>query len=86
MIHYKATGVCAKKISFEVKDGVITKIEFDGGCPGNLLGIQAMAVGKGLEEIIDKLRGIRCGGKSTSCPDQLAAALENYMGSDAQSA
>jgi uncharacterized protein (TIGR03905 family) len=86
MITYKTKGVCAKEISFEVKEGIITAMKFDGGCPGNLLGIQLMVIDKTPEEVIEKLKGIKCGGKDTSCPDQLTLALENYILSSVESA
>ncbi|MGL4790639.1 MAG: TIGR03905 family TSCPD domain-containing protein [Anaerotignaceae bacterium] len=72
-------GVCAKSIDFEVDDNKIKSIQFHGGCPGNLIGIQTLVVGMEVEAVIDRLSGIKCGQKSTSCPDQLACALKNYV-------
>ena len=73
--NYRTQGTCARNISFDIEDGVVSNIRFDGGCNGNLKGISALAEGKNAEEIIETLSGIRCGFKSTSCPDQLAKAL-----------
>lgn len=76
MYNYTTTGVCAKKISFDVNDGKIIKVAFLGGCNGNLQGISNLIEGMEIDEAIKKLKGIQCGGKETSCPDQLALALE----------
>ncbi len=74
---YNPTGVCSQKITIEINDDeTIADIKFLGGCNGNLKGISALAKGKTLDEVIDSLKGIKCGFKSTSCPDQLAKALE----------
>lgn len=74
---YITKGVCSKKISFDVQDNVIKKIEFESGCNGNLQGISKLVEGMKVEDVVKKLKGIRCGDKQTSCPDQLAIALEN---------
>lgn len=76
---YKTSGVCSSEIHFEVKDGYVENVEFIRGCPGNALGVVALVKGLPIEEVITKLKGIDCRGKGTSCPDQLAAALEGYM-------
>lgn len=76
---FKTSGVCAKEIHFDISDGVVTDINFINGCAGNLLGIKALVTGKPIEEVIEKLKGIPCGSKTTSCPDQLAEALEAYL-------
>lgn len=73
---YQPQGVCSKEIDIEVKDGVIKSVAFTGGCNGNLQGISSLVTGMKTEDAIRKLKGIRCGFKSTSCPDQLACALE----------
>lgn len=73
---YSPKGVCSRKIDLELEDGVITDLSFLGGCNGNLKGICALAKGKKAEEVISLVRGIDCGGKGTSCPDQLSYALE----------
>lgn len=76
---YKPSGVCSSAINIEVEKGVIRSVEFTGGCNGNLQGISRLVEGMKVEEAISRLKGIRCGFKSTSCPDQLARALENFQ-------
>ena len=77
--NYRTQGTCSRNISFDLEDGVVTNISFEGGCNGNLKGISALAEGKKAEEVIETLSGIRCGFKSTSCPDQLAKALSEAL-------
>lgn len=77
---YKTKGVCSLEIHFEVKDGKVEKVEFVNGCPGNTLGIASLIQGVKVEDAIQKLKGIDCRGRGTSCPDQLAKALEQYLG------
>ncbi len=72
---YRPTGVCSRKITLTLSDGVIDKVEFHGGCAGNTQGVASLLVGMTAEEAIRRLSGIRCGMKMTSCPDQLAKAL-----------
>ncbi|MBQ2842092.1 MAG: TIGR03905 family TSCPD domain-containing protein [Clostridia bacterium] len=72
---YKTKGTCSRSISFEVDDGRVKNVSFEGGCNGNLKGIAALVDGMKIEDVIAKVEGIRCGFKSTSCPDQLAKAL-----------
>lgn len=72
---YRTSGTCSRQIKFDVENGKVYNIEFIGGCNGNLKGIGAICEGMSIDEIIDKLSGIKCGFKSTSCPDQLARAL-----------
>lgn len=76
---YKTKGTCSTSIDVELKDGVIDSVKFTGGCNGNLQGISALVKGMKPEEAISRLKGIRCGFKSTSCPDQLAHALEEMI-------
>ena len=77
---YKTRGVCSRMIAFEVaEDGTLHNVAFDGGCNGNLQGIAALVEGMDVDEAIDRLSGIHCGFKSTSCPDQLAQALKEYQ-------
>lgn len=76
---YKTKGTCSSAISLELEDGIICSVEFQGGCNGNLQGIAALVKGMKAEEAMEKLRGIRCGFKSTSCPDQLSIALEQAI-------
>lgn len=78
MFSYKTQGVCSKEIKFDIIDNKIAKVVFVGGCPGNLLGISKLVEGLEPKEAITKLKGVRCGSKSTSCPDQFAIALEEY--------
>lgn len=72
---YKTQGVCSQAIQYEVQDGVLTACQFLGGCPGNTQGVARLVVGRKVEEVIGLLKGINCRG-GTSCPDQLARALE----------
>lgn len=76
---YKTKGTCSTMIDVELKDGVIDSVKFTGGCNGNLQGISALVKGMKPEEAISRLKGIRCGFKPTSCPDQLAHALEEMI-------
>ncbi len=76
---YKTKGTCSTEIDVELKDGVIDSVTFMGGCNGNLQGISALVKGMTPEEAIRRLKGIRCGFKPTSCPDQLAQALESMI-------
>ena len=76
---YKTKGTCSTSIDVELKDGVIDSVKFTGGCNGNLQGISALVKGRKPEEAISRLKGIRCGFKPTSCPDQLAHALEEMI-------
>ena len=73
---YQTKGTCSTSIDIEVEDGKIKYVEFFGGCNGNLKGVATLVTGMNIDEAISKLRGIRCGFKTTSCPDQLALALE----------
>lgn len=76
MFSYTTRGVCSKEIVYSIEDRIIKKVEFHGGCDGNLQAISRLVEGMKVEEAVDKLRGIQCGGKSTSCADQLALALD----------
>lgn len=82
MEHYATSGTCAREIQFEVQDNTITQVDFVSGCPGNLLGMKSLVEGQSPQDVIEKLKGIRCGNKNTSCPDQLAQALEAYVASN----
>ncbi len=73
--HFSPRGVCSRAIDIELNDGVIESVSFQGGCSGNTQGVAALVRGMRAEEAIERLSGIRCGFKSTSCPDQLAEAL-----------
>lgn len=76
-IEYKTSGTCSRMVIVDVEDGVIKDCAFVAGCPGNTLGVATLVKGMKVEEAIERLRGIKCGSKSTSCPDQLAKALES---------
>lgn len=77
---YTPRGVCSRRMVVELSDsGVIENVRIDGGCSGNLQGISRLVVGMKAEEAIARMEGISCGGKPTSCPDQLAQALRNAM-------
>ncbi|MDE7156059.1 MAG: TIGR03905 family TSCPD domain-containing protein [Muribaculaceae bacterium] len=79
-VTYNTEGTCSKQIQFVLADdGTIDNVEFLGGCHGNLQGIAALVKGRRPEEVIATLKGIRCRDKATSCPDQLARALEQAM-------
>jgi len=75
---YVTSGVCSKEITFDVVDDKIKNVSFLRGCAGNLLGIGSLVEGMDINEAISRLKGISCGSKDTSCPDQLAKALEEY--------
>ena len=75
---YSPKGVCSSKMIFTIDNNIIKDMKVIGGCPGNLLGIKSLCIGKDIDEIIDKLKGIRCGFKPTSCPDQIATAILQY--------
>lgn len=72
---YRTNGTCARQINFELDGEIVTKIEFIGGCPGNLLGLTKMIEGQHVDQLIERLKGIQCRNQ-TSCPDQFAQALE----------
>lgn len=74
---YEPKGVCSQLITMEVEDGILQSVSFLGGCHGNLQGISRLVAGMKVEDVIEKLEGIRCGYKNTSCPDQLARALKS---------
>lgn len=76
---YQPKGVCSKAIDVEVEGSVIKSVKFTGGCNGNLQGISSLVAGMNIEDAISRLRGIKCGGKNTSCPDQLACALQEIL-------
>ena len=75
-ITYSPRGVCSRSMIVDVEDGVIQSVKVIGGCSGNLQGVSALLKGMRVDEAIARLEGIRCGMKSTSCPDQLAQALK----------
>ena len=77
----KPKGVCAKKIEFELDGSKIKSVHFEGGCPGNLLGICNLVIGMEAEDVISRFEGVKCGMKKTSCPDQFAKALKEAIDS-----
>ena len=76
---YQPKGVCSKAIDVKVEGSVIKSVKFTGGCNGNLQGISSLVAGMKIEDAISRLRGIKCGVKNTSCPDQLACALQEIL-------
>ncbi len=78
-ITYHTKGVCAARVEFDIEEGVVKNIHFLGGCDGNHKGIAALAEGMTPDEAAKRLRGITCGRRDTSCPDQLAVALEEFL-------
>ncbi len=81
-VKYKTRGTCSRGIEIDIDDNDrIAEVRFDGGCSGNTQGVASLCVGKSVDEVIDCLAGIKCGMKQTSCPDQLARALEEYRDS-----
>ena len=76
---YMNRGVCSRSVSFDITDGIITNIKFEGGCSGNTQGVARLAEGMKAEECAAKIKGIRCGFKDTSCPDQLARAISKAL-------
>ena len=76
---YKPSGVCSRKITFDIEEGIVKNIRFSGGCSGNTQGVASLAEGMTTDEIINRLSGIRCGFKGTSCPDQLARAVKEAV-------
>ncbi|MCD7779868.1 MAG: TIGR03905 family TSCPD domain-containing protein [Candidatus Gastranaerophilales bacterium] len=77
-IQYKTQGTCCAMMNVILNDNKIYDVEFLGGCPGNLEGIRKLIKGMEIDDVIEKLYGIRCGGKQTSCPDQLSRCLISY--------
>lgn len=77
---YKTKGVCSNEMRLEIENNTIQKLTVIGGCHGNLQGLSALVEGMDVDEVIKRLKGIRCGMKDTSCPDQLARALEQAKG------
>ncbi|MFG6327722.1 MAG: TIGR03905 family TSCPD domain-containing protein [Lachnospiraceae bacterium] len=77
---YKTKGVCSKEIHFEIEGDTIKSVKFIGGCSGNTQGVSRLVEGMKVQEAIDRLSGIDCNGKGTSCPDQLSKALKQAIG------
>lgn len=79
-MQYSPKGVCSQKINFDIVDNKVRNVSFVGGCNGNLQGISRLIEGMDVDEAISRIEGIRCGFKSTSCPDQLSRALKEAVG------
>jgi len=77
-ISYNTSGTCARRIEIDVENGIVINVEYIGGCSGNTQGVAALVKGMAVDEAISRLDGIRCGFKSTSCPDQLVKALKKH--------
>ena len=78
-MNYKTSGTCSSMINYDIVDGRVKNVKFTGGCNGNLQGIAKLVEDMPVEEVINRLEGIRCGFKPTSCPDQLARALKSTL-------
>ncbi len=76
---YKPEGVCSREMIFDIEGDVIKSVKIIGGCAGNTVGVSKLVAGMKIKDVINKLKGIPCGVKGTSCPDQLAKALEKYV-------
>ena len=78
-MEYKTRGTCSRLIKFDVEDNKVKNVQFVLGCNGNTQGVSALVEGMDIHEVIKRLKGIDCNGRGTSCPDQLAIALEQYL-------
>ncbi len=76
---YKVSGTCSREVEFDLENGIVSNVVFHGGCSGNTQGISKLAEGMKAEDIIERLENIRCGFKSTSCPDQFAKVLKKAL-------
>lgn len=76
---YTPRGVCSMKMIFDIEENIIKKLTIIGGCPGNTVGVSKLVEGKNIQQVIEMLKGIPCGSKGTSCPDQVSKALEEYQ-------
>ena len=79
MHDYKTKGTCSTKIHFDIKDGKVYSVSFEGGCNGNLKALGVLTEGMDAADVIKKLKGLQCGGRGTSCADQLAQAVEQAL-------
>ena len=79
-MEYKFTpqGVCSMEMIFDIENNIIKSLKIIGGCPGNTVGVSRLVAGRSIDEVIEMLEGIKCGGRGTSCPDQVAIALKEY--------
>ena len=76
---YKPTGVCSKEMIFDIENGIVKDLKVIGGCDGNIKGVASLIKGMPIEQVKEKLKGIKCGMKGTSCPDKISLALEKYQ-------
>ena len=76
---YQTHGVCSKRITFDMQDGILHHVKFYGGCNGNTQGLSRLVEGMPAAEAMERLRGVNCGGRGTSCPDQLAVAIREAL-------
>ena len=76
---YKPEGVCSRELVFDIEGDIVKSVKVIGGCPGNTVGVSRLVEGKSVDEVIKMLKGIECGARGTSCPDQIARALEKYI-------
>lgn len=76
---FKTKGTCSQRILFEIEEGKVKNVQFIGGCNGNLQGISKLVEGMDVADVIERIKGIHCGMKPTSCPDQLATALQEAI-------
>ena len=77
-VDYKTHGTCSRMIHVEIEDGIVRDVKFTGGCNGNTQGVARLVEGMKIDDVIDRLDGIKCGFRNTSCPAQLAEALKEY--------
>lgn len=75
---YEPQGVCSMQMVFDIEEDIVKDLQIIGGCPGNTVGVSVLVKGKKVDEIIELLKGISCGMRGTSCPDQIAKALQEY--------
>lgn len=80
-MRYKTKGVCAVAINFEIENNEVHNVSFENGCAGNTQGVARLIEGMNIHEAISRLEGVDCRGRGTSCPDQLARALKEYLNS-----
>ncbi|MFQ8706401.1 MAG: TIGR03905 family TSCPD domain-containing protein [Thomasclavelia sp.] len=78
-VKFQPQGVCAKQIIIDVSNGIVNNVKFIGGCSGNTQGVGALVKGMKVSDVIERLQGIKCAMKSTSCPDQLTKALTKHF-------
>lgn len=76
---YRPSGVCSREFIFDIENDIIKSMKVVGGCSGNLQGISSLLVGMNINDVVNRVKGIKCGMRSTSCPDQIALALKKYI-------